>query len=908
MQIKTLFLFLSFLIFFNPTLLAENVEVIDEFETVEFNLPEIDEISTPSTVDIRSPQRLEIAEITVSGADHFEDFVIVGFSGLSVGQTITVPGDEITNATRRFWRQGLFAGVQIGYTRIEDGKIWLHIALQERPRISEINFHGLRRSEIENLQPRLGLVIGNQITPNLSDRAERVIARVLAERGFANADIRVLQRNDPSRTGYVIVDIEVDKNERMRVHSVNLTGNYHLSENQINRAMRRTNAPTWMNLFRTKRFVQEEFQNDMRSLIERYNEFGFRDARIVSYEVVPHDERSVRVYLEIEEGQRYYFRNITWVGNTMYSHELLTEILGIQSGDVFNHTRLMERLFSDPDAVMKMYQDRGFLFSHIEPVEIAIVGDSIDFEMRIFEGRPATINQINIIGNERVYEHVIRRELWVRPGQLYSQAAVIRTLRELAQMGHFDQEQLFADFQQGGISPNPEDGTVDLNFVLQTRGSDQIEFSLGWGATGVVGSIGLRFTNFAIQNIFRPETYRIVPQGEGQTFSINAQTNAQFFHSVGIQFVEPWLGGRRPNSLSISAFYTSQSRVSDRWSQFYQQQWGMMGGMMGMPGMGGMGGWGQSQMFEIDPERYMRTLGFSIGHGRRLSWPDSFFTLFGEASYQLFMMRDWWQILFPLGNGNYHNISLNMTLGRNSTDNPIFTRSGSAFQLGLQITPPYSLIRRWTGNSTTDYASFYDRDPNTGMNRVTDLYQRYNFLEYHKWSFRARTFTPLSRDERLVLMARAEFGFLGHFNRYLRSPIGTFIMGGDGMSTFRSHGQDLISMRGYESGSLTPRDPMWGSDVAFLYNKFTMELRYAISLEQAATIWALGFVEAGNSFTSFRNYNPFELRRSAGVGVRIFLPMFGIMGIDWAFGFDPSNLRPGQPSGSQFHFVLGTEL
>ena len=902
MQIKAIFWILSFFIVFSHSLSAQTAENDIHFIEVE---TEVEDTLPPSTVDIRNPQQLEIAEITVSGAEHWEDFVIIGFSGLSVGQTITVPGDEITNVMRRFMRQGLFHNVQIGYTRIEDGKIWLHIALQERPRISEVNFHGLRRSEIENIEPRLGLVPGNQITPNLSDRAELVARRLLAERGFANAEVRVLQRNDPVRPGYVIVDVEVDKNERTRVHSVNLTGNYHLSEHQINRAMRRTNAPTWINLFRTNRFVQEEFQNDMRALIERYNEFGFRDARIVSYSVVPHDERSVRVYLEIDEGQRYYFRNITWVGNTEYSHELLTELLGIRRGDVFNHTRLIERLFSDHDAVMSLYNNRGFLFAHIEPVEIAIVGDSIDFEMRVFEGRPATINQVNIIGNERVYEHVIRRELHVRPGQLYSQANVIRTLRELAMMGHFDQEQLFADFQQGGIVPNPEDGTVDLNFVLQTRGSDQIEFSLGWGATGVVGSVGLRFTNFAIQNIFRPEMYRIVPQGEGQIFSISAQTNARFFHSVSLQFVEPWLGGRRPNSLSVTAFYTSQSSISDRWNQFYAQQWAMMGGMgMGMPGMG-MGG---AHMFEIDPERYMRTLGLAVGHGRRLSWPDNFFSFFGEASYQLFMMQDWGRILFPLGNGSYHNISLNMRLGRSSIDSPIFTRRGSAFELGLQVTPPYSLIRRWTGRSTTDYASFYERDPITGANRVEELYQRYNFLEYHKWSFRARTFTPLSPNERLVLMARTEFGFLGHFNQHLRSPIGTFLMGGDGMSTFRNHGQDLISMRGYTSGSLTPTDPMWGSAVAFLYNKFTFELRYAISLEHAATIWALGFVEAGNSFTSFRHYNPFELRRSAGVGVRIFLPMFGIMGIDWAFGFDPDNIRPGQRSGSQFHFVLGTEL
>jgi outer membrane protein insertion porin family len=895
MQIKTRFLFFSFLLIFGGSLSAQEAN----YETEMLDLPAIEYG--------RTPQRLEIANITVSGADNYEDFVLIGFSGLAVGDIISVPGDEITNAVRRFYRQGLFSDVKIGYTRIEDGKIWLHIALQQRPRISEINFHGLRKSEEDDLRPRLGMTVGSQISPNISDRAIRVINRVLEEKGFANADIRVLQRNDPNQSGSVIVDIEVNKNERTRVHSVNITGNERLSDNQINRAMKKTNAPTWMNIFRTKRFVREEFENDKRALIERYNEAGFRDAFIVADSVVTHDDRSVRVYITIDEGERYYFGNISWVGNTLYPHEFLTELLGIRKGDVYNHTLLMERIYSDGDAISKLYQDRGYLFSHIEAVEVRIDGNTIDFEMRIHEGQPATINEVNIIGNERVYEHVIRRELWTKPGQLYSQTQVIRTLRELAQMGHFDQEQLFADFQNGGISPNPEDGTVDLNYVLQTKGSDQIEFSLGWGATGVVGSVGLRFTNFAIQNLFRPEMYKIVPQGEGQTFTINARTNAQYYNSVSISFVEPWLGGKRPNSLSLSAYYAAQSRVSDRWNQFYSQNMGMYD-PWGMGNMGMSSNWQQSQMMEVDPDTYMRTLGVSAGYGLRLRWPDSFFTFYGELSYQLFMMKNWWQVLFPLGDGNYHNISLNLNFGRNSTDSPIYTRSGSSFSLGIQLTPPYSLFRNNPNSYYAEYYEFFKDANNNDVNRVAELYSKYNFIEYHKWKFNARTFTPVTRDEKLVLMARAEFGYLGHYNEFLRSPIGTFTMGGDGMSAFTSYGEEYISMRGYESGSLTPEDALWRTRKGFLYNKFTMELRYPLVLEGQTQIWALAFVEAGNSFNSFKNYNPFNLKRSAGAGVRIFLPMFGIMGIDWAYGFDPSNMRPGQKSGSQFHFVLGQEL
>jgi len=526
--------------------------------------------------------------------------------------------------------------------------------------------------------------------------------------------------------------------------------------------------------------------------------------------------------------------------------------------------------------------------------------------MRIFEGKPATISEINIIGNERVYEHVIRRELRTKPGQLYSQTQVIRTLRELAQMGHFDQEQLFADFQDGGISPNPEDGTVDLNYVLQTKGSDQVEFSLGWGATGVVGSIGLKFTNFAIQNLFKPEMYKIVPQGEGQTFTINARTNAQYYNSVSVSFLDPWLGGKRPNSLSVSAYFAAQSRVSDRWNNYYSDMYNRSSyyDPYGYNNYGSYGGYGggynnhqdsyySSMLSNIDPEKYMRTLGASVGYGKRLSWPDDYFTFYGELSYQLYMLKDWYQILYPLGDGNYHTISLNLNISRNSIDNPIYTRSGSTFALGIQLTPPYSLLRE-----SIDYAAI----------PIEQCYAKYNFIEYHKWKFSAKTFTPLSENEKFVLMGRAEFAYLGHYNENLRSPIGTFTMGGDGMASYTSYGEEYIAMRGYQSGSLTPHDSKWNTYKGFLYNKFTLELRYPLSLEQSATIWALAFVEAGNSYSNFKSYNPFNLKRSAGVGVRIFLPMFGLMGIDWAYGFDAPNYGGATRNGSEFHFVLGQEL
>lgn len=881
MQTKTLCLFFSFLFLCNHLILSQVASGNDStaLPVVEYGA--------------YSP-KYEIADITVSGADNYEDFVLIGYSGLSVGDIVGVPGDEFTNAAKRFWRQGLFSDVKIYATKIEDGKVWVNIALTMRPRVSEINFHGLKKSEIEDIEPKVAIMKGGQMTPNLADRAKTVIQRQLDEKGFSNAEVKVLQRDDPENPGSIIVDIEVDKKAKVKVHEIYITGNEALNYNQINRAMKKTNNPTWMNFFRTKKFVPEEFEKDKIALIEKYNEVGYRDAFIVADSVVPYGDNKVDVYLSLFEGDKYYFRNINWVGNTIYPYELLDEMLGVQKGDVYNYKLLTERLYADEDAVSKLYQDRGYLFSNIEPVEINFDGDSIDFEMRIYEGKPATINEINIIGNERVYEHVVRRELRTKPGQLYSQTAVLRTLRELAQMGHFDQEQLFADFQAGGIQPNPEDGTVDLNYKLQTKGSDQVEFSLGWGATGIVGSVGLKFTNFAIQNLFRPEMYKIVPQGEGQTFSINARTNARYYSSVSLSFLEPWLGGKRPNSLSASVYFASQSRVSDRWQNYYNNSYydsyNYYGSYYGNNSNSDY--YNSAYMNEIDPDRYMRTLGASIGYGKRMSWPDDYFTFYGELSYQLYMMKDWYQILYPLGDGNYHAFSLNLNLSRNSIDNPIYTRSGSTFTLGVQITPPYSLFR-----GDVDYASM----------PLEERYSTYNFLEYHKWKFSAKTFTPLSNNEKLVLMGRADFGYLGHYNEYLRSPIGTFTLGGDGMSSYTSYGEEYIAMRGYDSGTLTARDAQWGTYKGFLYNKFTIEMRYPLSLQQSATIWVQTFVEAGNSFSGFKNYNPFDLKRSAGVGVRIFLPMFGLMGIDWAYGFDTDNYN-GTKGGSHFHFVLGQEL
>lgn len=826
----------------------------------------------------------EIADITVTGADSYEDFVLIGFSGLAVGDKIEVPGDQITKSLKRFWKQGLFSDVKIKATKIEGNKIWLEIALKQRPRISDVAYNGLKKSEKEDVEVKVGIQKGGQMTPDLADRAQKVISKYLAEKGFYHADIKVLQFEDKDHPGYVKVAVNVDKKAKTKVGHIYITGNEALTDNQINHAMKKTNDNNIINLFRTKKFVAAEFENDKKLVIDKYNEIGYRDAQIIADSVVrsPEDSTRVDVYLTVDEGKKYFFRDITWVGNTVYPYEYLNAILGIKRGDTYNLKELNKRLTEDDDAVSKLYTDQGYLFFNVEPVEVRVDGDSIDYEMRMYEGRPATINEINIVGNTRVYEHVVRRELYTKPGQLYSQSDIMRSLRELAQMGHFDQEKLVPDIQ-----PNPEDGTVDITYQLETKSSDQIEFSLGWGATGLVGSLGLKFTNFAIQNLFNPKSYRIVPQGEGQTFSINARTNGVYYTSASMSFLEPWLGGKRPNSLSASIFFASQTGYSKRFLEGYNN---LLYNYYNAYNYYGNNSYYQQQTErEADPNQYLRTFGVSIGYGKRLSWPDDYFSFYGELSYQMYMMKDWQYLI--LSDGTSHNFALNLQLSRSSIDNPIYTRRGSQFTLGLKITPPYSLIK---GTTDAEYAQMTTSE-------------KYHLLEYHKWRFSGKVFTPLTADSKLVLMTRAEFGYLGYYNKNAKSPFESFYMGGDGMSSYSSYSTEYISMRGYQSGSLTPYDPAVGRNMGYVYNKFTMELRYPISLEQNATIWALAFVEAGNCFADIKDYNPFNLKRSAGIGIRLFLPMFGLMGIDWGWGFDPIN-GSNAYGGSQFHFVLGQEL
>ena len=612
------------------------------------------------------------------------------------------------------------------------------------------------------------------------------------------------------------------------------------------------------------------------ALIEKYNEFGYRDAIILEDTVYRFDDKTVNVYIKIDEGKKYYHRNINWVGNSVYTTDQLNRVLMIQRGDVYNQKRLQERLNTskNEDAVSNMYMDNGYLFSSLDPVEVKVEGDSIDLEVRVHEDRQATINRININGNDRLYENVIRRELRVKPGALFSKADLMRSAREISQMGHFDAENM-------GIVPVPdyEAGTVDIDLNLTPKNNDQIEFSAGWGSTGIVGSVSLKFTNFSLANLLHLSTYKILPQGDGQTFSITGRSNGNYYSSYSFSFLDPWLGGKRPNSLQVSGFYSNQSDVSSRYyssaSNYYNSY--------SSYGYGSSYGSNNSSsyMYELDPDKYLKMWGLSAGIGGRLTWPDDYFQLYGELSYQHYSLKNW--NYFVINNGISNDLSLSLTLSRKSIDNPLFTRTGSDFSLSVQATPPYSSL---DSKSNSDYAKMTSE-------------QLYKWIEYYKIKFKSKTYTPVSSNKKLILMTRFDAGYIGSYNKYKLSPFGAFYLGGDGTTGYSStYTYETIALRGYENGSLGTNS---------IYERIGMELHYPLMLETSTNIYALAFLEAGNGWSTAKTWNPFSLKRSAGFGVRIFLPMVGLMGIDWAYGFDKV---PGatSASGGQFHFIIGQEF
>lgn len=885
---KRLVLFLFFLGFIYGATAQEN-------DTTQVDVP----AEVPVISYTLSPKRYKIADIAVTGVkNNYEDYVLIGLSGLSVGDEVAVPGEEITAAIKRFWRNGLFSDVKILATKIEGDQVWLEIQLKQRPRISEINYYGIKKGEREDLENKLGLRKGYQVTPNLMDRAKIVIQRYFDAKGFKNVDIDIVQKDDISKDGEVILDITINKNEKTKINQIFFTGNESLSDYELKKVMKKTNErfslkrdfrTSIREIFSTKKFTTEEYENDKRNIIDKYNEKGYRDAILVSDSVVPFDEKRVNIYLSIEEGQKYYLKDIRFVGNTHYPTDYLEAVLNMKPGEVYNQKKLNERLSTAEDAVSNVYFNNGYLFFNADPVEVDVDNDSISLEIRIFEGTQATINRVIINGNDRLYEDIVRRELRTKPGMLFSREDLMRSVREIAQMGHFDPENMAPN-----PIPDPENGTVDIEYNLTSKANDQIEFSAGWGQTGVIGKLSLRFTNFSLSNFLNPKSYKgILPQGEGQTLTLSGQTNGRYYQAYSISFMDPWFGGKRPNTLSVSAYFSKQTDISSNYLSNNSYYGGMYPGMGGMGSYypGGMGSYYPNYEAAYDPDKYIMMLGIAAGYGKRLNWPDDYFQFMATLNYQMYIMKDW--DYFLVRNGTSHNINLELLLQRSSIDNPLYTRSGSQFSLSVAATPPYSL---WDGK---DYGAISN-----------DADDKFRMIEYHKWKFKAKIFsplTPISVKRTPVLMTRVEYGFLGSYDKNKRSPFETFYMGGDGMSGYSStYATETIGLRGYENGSIAGA---YGySSYGYAYSRLAMELRYPFLLEPSSTIYGLAFVEAGNSWTDLKSFSPFDLKRSAGVGVRIFLPMIGLMGIDWAYGFDRPNFGNSERSGGNFHFIIGQEF
>ena len=849
-----------------------------------------EKIVNPDITYSGNPHTYKLAGLAVSGIDGYEDYVLTGISGLSIGQELEVPGTAITDAVKRYWKHGLFSDVSISADSIVGDNIYLRINLLPRPRISTINYNGLKKSERDDMEKKLGLLKGGQITPNMISRAKILAKKYFDDKGYKNAEINILQRDDVANKNQVILDIDVDKKEKLKVRNIIIEGNEQLPIKKIKGsffskgAFAKTHeAGKLGNLLKSKKFTPERWTEDKRNLITKYNEFGFRDATILKDSVWNVDPKHVDIYVKVNEGKKYYIRNISWVGNTVYSTDYLSRLLGMKKGDVYNQTYLSKRLSQDEDAVGNEYWNNGYLFYRLEPTEVNIVGDSIDLEMRITEGQQAHINRVKINGNDRLYENVVRRELRTKPGDLFSKEALQRSARELASMGYFDPEAI-----NPVPEPNYEDGTVDINYNLKQKSNDQVELSLGWGQTGVIGRVGLKLTNFSMANLLRRnrEHRGIMPIGDGETLSLGAQTNGTYYQSYNVQYSTNWLGGKRPIQFNVGVSYSKQTDVS---SNYYNQS--LLNNYNNY--RYGYGNYNYNSYENYyDPDKYIKLLSVYAGWGKRLSWPDDYFTLSLQLQYQRYMLRNWRYFLMPTGTSN--NLNLTVALNRTSTDNQLFPRRGSEFSASLTITPPWS---KWDGK---DYAHLAT-NPNS-PNYSKEQQEKYHWIEYHKWKFKARTFTALSSGQKcFVLVTRVELGLLGSYNRNKKSPFETFYMGGDGMSGYSSgYAEETIGLRGYENGALTPSYEVQG----YAYDRFSLELRYPFLLGNT-TIYGLGFVEAGNAWSETSKFNPFDMKRSAGLGVRIFLPMVGMMGIDWAYGFDTVF---GKKGGSQFHFILGQEF
>lgn len=833
-------------------------------------------------VDYNNPEKYIVGGVDVEGNSYFSPAQIASLSGLQKGMEVTVPSEELSAIVNRIWLQRFFEDVALVVDSLAPTRdtAFFKIRIKERPRVSRWTFSGVKSGEQKELQERLNLRRGGEFSDYVAKTSSDIIKRYYKEKGFLLTEVDVQTKRDTVVKGAIRVNFAVNKGDKVKIKKITFAGNSHVKESKLVRSMKKTKDNRLMNFFSSKKFNEKEYENDKRSLISAFNEAGFRDARIIKDSMYYIEPNRLAIDFVIDEGRQYYFRNVTWTGNSVYSSDVLNNILMIKKGDVYDVVTMEKRLFGGGKQneydVSKLYRDNGYLFFSIQPVELNIAGDSVDVEMRIVEGKPATLNNIVINGNDLTNERVVRRQLFTRPGYLFSQSDFERSIREIASLGQFDPEAIMDPAKGYSIIPNQANNTVDLVYNVTEKPSSQLELSGGWGGNTFVATVGVSFNNFSTRRLFDKSAWRPVPLGDAQNLAIRFQTNGNYYTSLSASFMEPWLFGKKPTSLSVSLYYTRQTN-----SNMY--------------------------LNILNNNEFMEVYGAAAGIGKRLKWPDSYFTLYNQLSWQTYRLQNWIDGYFLFNTGISHNLSYTLTLSRNSTDQIIYPRQGSDFSFSVQLTPPYSLFRKKdkglldTDGNPTKVGSW--RDVNYNAQSAQD---RYKWIEYHKWTFKGSIYTKLVGD--LVLMARAQFGYLGYYNRnWGYSPFEGFIVGGDGMSGYNTYGSEVIALRGYENYSLTPQvySP-YTQSYAYagnVYDKFTVELRYPVVLQPQSTIFALVFLEGGNAWSDIRSFNPFQIKRSAGVGVRVYLPVVGLLGVDWGWGFDDPTYGK-----SQFHFVIGQQF
>ncbi len=805
-------------------------------------------------IDYTKPGEYIIGGITVSGVKFLDNRVLIMISGLSVGERIKIPGDKITDAIKKLWKQEMFEKINISYTKIQGNRIFLNIDLKEQPKLAKFSFRGVKRSEADDLREKIGLVAGDPVNQNVIIRTKNRINKYFIDKGFLNVKTTISQKRDTTAANKVYFLIRVNKGSKVKIYEIKINGNEQISDAKLKAHLKETKERRFYRFWKASKYIKKDFNEDLTELIKYYNSQGFRDARIISDSIKHLTPKLIEVDINLFEGKKFYIGNVKWVGNTIYPAAFLNQVMGLKKGDVYDQDLLEKRLYMDLEHgdVQSLYMNRGYLFSSVTPIESQVRGDTIDLEIRIYEGKQARIKHVTVKGNTKTHDNVILREIRTKPGQLFNRADIIRTQRELAQLKYFNAETL-------GVNPkpNPLDGTVDIEYTVEETSSDQIEMSIGWGLNRIIGTVGVSFNNFSTKNFFKKEAWNPIPSGDGQKLSLRMQSNGPYFQSYSASFTEPWLGGKKPNALTVSAYRSVQSN-------------GIIKG---------------------DPGRSAIIInGVSVGLGKRLTWPDDYFSLYQSVGFQNYTLQNY-RGVFAFDNGVSNNVTYTVSLSRNSINKPIYPTAGSEVTLSLQLTPPYSLF------NNKDYGSMTDQE-------------RFHWLEYYKWKLNFSFYTGLGKSKvarDLVLYARAKFGFLGSYNPEIGdSPFERFYLGGDGLSGFSLDGRELIGMRGYGNNSLTPRNSA-GYIGGTVYTKYTLELRYPLSKNPMATVYLLTFLEAGNAWSSIRNFNPYDVHRSAGFGARIYLPMFGLLGLDWGYGFDPIPGFPGN-AGSQFHFSINGSI